>query len=533
MEYLNSGINICSLDVYSELNDHAKRFQKKKYHLKHLIDQPGRFDQYTIQNAPLFYDYSKQRVDRPVIGLLLELARRTDALNRFADMAAGRPVNFTENRSARHMDARSEGNPDLVRVIDSIRRFVKKMNTNEIRSSSGLPFTDLVVVGIGGSYLGTEFVYQALRAGCPVMRPLHFLSNVDPDNFSEIVEKVNPETTLWIIVSKSYTTMETLANLQQVKAFLAENNLDPGKQVVSITAQGSPGDTGKKDILESFHMFDYIGGRYSVTSAVGVLPLALSFGCETIQAFLAGCRTMDQHVLTADPECNIPLMAALLSIWNSHFLSYPAQAVIPYSAALSKLAPHIQQVYMESLGKRATVNGSLASYPTGVIIFGEPGTNAQHSFFQLAHQGTGFPIDFIGVKKPGSAKIWAQYKGVSNHQELWANMLAQARALAVGQDNPDVHRFFPGNRPSSTIVLESLSGEDIGRLLSFYEARTVLEGFILQINPFDQFGVELGKKMAEGIRHQMAKRNQKPDHEVADHDPAVRFYLDNLFDCAG
>jgi glucose-6-phosphate isomerase len=262
---------------------------------------------------------------------------------------------------------------------------------------------------------------------------------------------------------------------------------------------------------------------------VGALPLSLAFGFDVFNRFLKGCHAMDVHAQDAPVEKNIPLTAALISIWNSNFLNYPAQAIIPYCSALSGLAPHVQQVYMESLGKGATCDGEPIDYPTGVIIFGEPGTNAQHSFFQLAHQGTPFPIEFIGVVKPVYAGAPAKSKGVTNHQELWANMIAQAQALAQGKTDDNPAKYFSGNRPSSTLLINDLTPESIGMLLSFYEARTVYEGFILGVNPFDQFGVELGKVLASGIREKIRRRNDEETDVSGSLDPAVKFYLDTLF----
>jgi glucose-6-phosphate isomerase len=226
---------------------------------------------------------------------------------------------------------------------------------------------------------------------------------------------------------------------------------------------------------------------------------------------------------------NLPLLAALISIWNTTYLGYPQQAIIPYAAPLAKLAPHVQQLNMESNGKAVNTDGHHLPEPAGVVVFGEPGTNAQHSFFQLAHQGKPFPMDFIGVKKPQYHGYEARSKGVTNHQELWANMVAQAMALAVGQDHEHASRQFTGNRPSSTIVLEDLSPRSIGCLLSFYEARTILEGFVWGVNSFDQFGVQLGKVLAGNLRSQMARRNLDGSHPFSELDPISQYYLDQLY----
>ncbi|MBW2193123.1 MAG: glucose-6-phosphate isomerase, partial [Deltaproteobacteria bacterium] len=293
--------------------------------------------------------------------------------------------------------------------------------------------------------------------------------------------------------------------------------------------KGSPGDDPAHPVLSSFHMFDFIGGRYSVTSAVGGVPLSLYLGYDIFERFLKGAEEVDIHAKSAPVQMNLPLIAALISIWNNNFLQYPAHAVIPYASPLEKLAPHVQQLYMESNGKAADKDGRLLKEATGVIIFGEPGTNAQHSFFQLAHQGRPFPIDFIGVITPQYAQFKEKSKGVTNHQELWANLISQPMALAVGKEDKDAARYFPGNRPSSTILVKDLQPESVGRLLAFYEAKTIFEAFVWGINPFDQFGVELGKTMASDIRNEIAARNTDSRHGFDGVDPISKFYLNTLF----
>jgi glucose-6-phosphate isomerase len=262
---------------------------------------------------------------------------------------------------------------------------------------------------------------------------------------------------------------------------------------------------------------------------VGGVPLSLQLGYENFEQLLKGAEEMDIHAEKAPLQANIPLIVALISIWNNNFLGYPAQAIIPYADPLCKLAPHIQQLYMESNGKSATTTGDPLDEPAGVIVFGEPGTNAQHSFFQLAHQGRPFPIDFIGIINPQYGQYQSKSRGVTNHQELWANLISQPIALARGKENKDRARSFSGNRPSSTILLNDLSPRNVGRLLALYEAKTVFEAFIWSINPFDQFGVELGKTTASGIRNEMALKNENRDHPFDDADPITKFYLDTLF----
>ena len=488
----------------------------------------------------MLYDFSRQRVNDAVMALLFELAEARNIRQQFSNMMAGEKVNVTEGRAALHTACRSFSDepvladgkdvmPALKAVRDKISVFSEKVRTGEITSSTGKAFEHVVVIGIGGSYLGTEFVSEALDAHADSKLSIHYLANVDIHNFGHVASRIDPETTLWVIISKSYTTAETLANTRQAYAFMEQKGLDPSKHVVTVTAKGSPGDDPANPVIDSFYMFDFIGGRYSVTSAVGGVPLSLYLGYDQFERFLRGAEEMDRHAREAPAERNIPLIAALIGIWNNNFLGYPALGIIPYADPLCKLAPHVQQLYMESNGKSVTADGQFLTEPTGVMVFGEPGTNAQHSFFQLAHQGRPFPIDFIGVIRPQYDQYQSESKGVTNHQELWANFLSQPMALAIGKDDENPAKVFSGNRPSSTILLDELSPENVGRLLAFYEHKTVFEAFIWGINPFDQFGVELGKVMASGIRGEMAAKNRDEKHSFQGMDTINEFYLKALF----
>ena len=530
---------LSQISDWADLKRQAESISQPGKHLKYLIKEHDRLQTFSRKGAGLFFDFSRQRLDRETLKLLLRLAETRKLTAQFAAMVSGKKVNHTESRAALHTAARSfSGDPLLVEGVDvmpDIRRvrkeidaFSKQIHSGRITGAAAKPFTDVVVIGIGGSYLGTEFVAQALNAVADKGIRLHFLSNVDIHNFGAIAGAIDPDTTLWIVISKSYTTPETKANENQVRVFLTSRGLDPAKHIVTVTSKGSPGDDAAHPVLATFHMFDFIGGRYSVTSAVGGVPLSLYLGYERFSRFLKGAEEMDRHAVEAPAERNLPLLAALISIWNNNFLGYSTQAIIPYASPLSRLAPHIQQLSMESNGKSATQDGRLLNESTGVIIFGEPGTNAQHSFFQLAHQGRPFPIDFIGVLTPQYNQYEEKTNGVTNHQELWANLISQPTALATGNEGEDRARYFSGNRPSSTIVMEDLSPENIGRLLSFYEAKTVFEAFIWGINPFDQFGVELGKILASDIRKQMAKKNEKAEADFGTVDPITRFYLETL-----
>jgi glucose-6-phosphate isomerase len=526
--------------IWETLAENAHRLTQPENHLKHLISRPERLEHFSRKGAGMLLDFSRQRIDEQALALLSTLATSKKLKHRFKEMTTGVTVNNTERRAALHTASRSFSRdaihvngvdvmPDITSERDRIRVFSERIHAGEITGSTGKPFAHVVVVGIGGSYLGTEFVYHGLETSTENRLQLHFLSNVDIHQFDRIASRIDPETTLWVIVSKSYTTAETLANEGQARVYMHTNGLDPSQHIITVTGKGSPGDDPSHPVLETFHMFDFIGGRFSVTSAVGGVPLCLAYGYEAFERLLKGAEEMDRHALEVDEDHNLPLIAALISVWNHRFLGYRSQAIVPYASPLSKLAPHIQQLHMESNGKSATTEGRRLDEPAGFIVFGEPGTNAQHSFFQLAHQAQPFPIDFIGVVRPDYGSRLSYSKGVTNHQELWANMISQASALAVGKSDDNPAKHFPGNRPSSTLLIDDLSPENIGRLLSFYEAKTVFEGFLWDINPFDQFGVELGKTTAGRIRKEIEQKNEREDYRFDAVDPITRFYLNTLF----
>lgn len=530
---------------WQKLQNEIRKINKKEFHLKYLIETENRLRIFSRQKCNFLFDYSKQRIDENIFSNLIEMSKELNIRKKFLDITIGGIANKSENRAALHTATRDFSNKEILitgeqtkkhnilpairKVNEKIKQFSLKIHNKTIKSQSGNAFTDAVVIGIGGSYLGCNFVYNAMLANYKTKLNLHFLANVDIDNFSKILSSIRLETTLFIVISKSYTTTETMANLNQIASCLKNNNITPEKHIVTVTSKGSPGDDSSNPVLESFHMFDFIGGRYSVTSAVGGVPLSLAFGYGVFENFLKGAHEMDEHAKNSENSENIPLIASLINIWNFNALNYKALGIIPYSDALSKLAPHIQQLSMESLGKSVTQDNDFVDYNTGAIIFGEPGTNSQHSFFQLAHQGMAFPIEFIGVINPGYKGKKAKFNGVYNHQELWANMLSQTLSLATGKESPDNPKFFSGNRPSSTIIIENLKAENIGRLLAYYEAKTIFEGLILNINPFDQFGVELGKQNAKNIRKEIIEKNKNSGYEIKNIDEASKFYLNMLY----
>lgn len=527
-------------DLWSRLSAAAEDMRRPDRHLRHLLADPDRLHRFSVKGGGLFYDFSRQRLDDDALTLLLAAAEHRQAQARFRAMMAGEIVNATEGRAALHTACRrfSTGAPVMVggvdavaaltRVRDQVRRFAEDIREERTTGSTGKPLRHIVVIGIGGSYLGTEFVAAALHHLADRRFRLSFLSNVDINNLGAIAADLDLEETLWMVVSKSYTTAETLANTRQAEALMRGAGLDPADHLVTVTAKGSPGDDPARPVLATFHMFDFIGGRYSVSSAVGGVPLSIVLGPDVFEGVLRGAEEMDTHAAQAPAAENLPLLAALVTFWNTEFLGYPAMSIVPYAAPLHRLPAHIQQLNMESNGKSVTLDGRPLRSPAGPFVFGEPGTNAQHSYFQLAHQGRPLPIEFIGVLQPAYSGFGSISRGVTNHQELWANLLAQPMALANGQPDAEAPRAFPGNRPSSTLVMASLSPENVGRLLSFYEARTVYEAFLWGINPFDQYGVELGKVTASGIREQMAMKNKTAGHQYPEGAPVVSFYLDML-----
>ncbi|MDY0362334.1 MAG: glucose-6-phosphate isomerase [Desulforegulaceae bacterium] len=492
-----------SLD--NKLFRHSFNFSNSDKVLKNLISDDKRFENFSKKGAEVFFDYSRQLIDETSLKLLYELAEKSCVKDKFLSMCKGEIVNKTEKREALHTLCRSNQSShplfkEIKRVKNEIKEFSKKIHEGKILSSTGKKFENICVVGIGGSNLGTEFVTKALSHKKKYLRPF-FIATCDPGEFFDFNNNAEIENTLFIIISKSYTTREVMINESLIINELIKNNLDPKKHIVRITAKKSPGDLPE---FKVFHMFDSIGGRYSVSSAVGGLPISLVYGFDVFEEFLHGMHEMDNYCINSDTQENICLKAALIDIWNSVYLDLPFLAIIPYSSYLDKLHFHIQQLYMESNGKMISENNEILNYNTSMIIFGETGTKAQHSFFQLFHQGRIVPVEFIGVLS-NPYKDFFDYENLSGNDELFINLLAQADVLASGREETSIQKKCMGNRPSSIITINNLNPDSIGRLVSFYEARTVMAGFLWNINPFDQFGVEAGKILANEKRNILKK----------------------------
>jgi glucose-6-phosphate isomerase len=502
-------------------------------HLRDLVMDAPRCAAMVATNGGVILDYARQRLDLAARAALLDLAAAVRLPEKVHAMFAGEKINATEGRAVLHVALRAPRDaqpivvdgvnvvPEVYKVLDAIASFSDRVRSGDWVGHTGKKLSSVVAIGIGGSYLGPEFVFEALRkdpaaAAAAESRQLRFLANVDPVDVARATDGLDPESTLVIVVSKTFTTAETMLNARTVRHWLVRK-LGPeavGKHFVAVSTNIKAALEFGIDTNNVFGFWDWVGGRFSVCSAVGVLPLALQYGYQIVAEFLAGAHDIDEHLRAAPVDQNLPMLMGLIGVWNSTFLGHSTRALLPYSQALLKLAPHIQQVDMESNGKRVRLDGSSLEFDAGPINFGEPGTNGQHSFYQLVHQGRVVPADFVGFVKSQNP-IMLEGEPVSNHDELMSNFFAQPDALAAGKSADQCriegipeelvpHKTFPGNRPSSSILLPCLNAFTTGQLLALFEHRTAVEGFIWGINSFDQWGVELGKVLAKNVRKQLA-----------------------------
>ena len=461
----------------------------------------------------LTYNYAAKRFDSRVLEVLQHLADEQQVIEKYRSLLDGEIMNTGEKRMVLHHLLRGQLGKKVIHQGKDLGEFYRKererfyafaegVHQGKIRGSTGKPFTQIVQIGIGGSDLGPRALYLALKnlkevQGQLKMKAL-FLSNVDPDDASEVLSQIDPETTLFILVSKSGTTQETLTNEAFVLRRL-ESAKTPGmvpkKHIVAVTSETSPLATSS-DYLAAFYIDDFIGGRYSSTSAVGGVVLSLAYGKETFEELLEGAHEADTKALEPNILQNPSLLDALLGVYERNVLAYPYTAILPYSQALYRFPAHLQQLDMESNGKRVNRFGEPLDYPTGPIVFGEPGTNGQHSFYQLLHQGTDIvPLQFIGFLRSQRGDD-VVYQGSTSQQKLNANLAAQITAFARGKASTDHNKEFPGNRPSSLIYGEQLTAKALGALLAHYENKVMFQGFLWNINSFDQEGVQLGKALA-------------------------------------
>jgi len=461
--------------------------------------------------AGLVFNWAATGVDERVLEALADLAEEQELVEKFRLLAGGEIMNTGEGRMVLHHLARGELGPPVVREERDLRAFyegererasafARDVRSGRVVGSSGARFETVVQIGIGGSDLGPRALYLALErwakaAGRAAIRA-RFISNVDPDDGNAVLAGSDLASSLFILVSKSGTTQETLANEILVRRALEAAGLDPSKHMVAVTSETSP-LARNPGYVDSFYIDDFIGGRYSSSSAVGGVVLSLAFGPETFAEFLEGAAEADRLALEPDISCNAAMMDAMIGVYERNVLGMGATAVLPYSEALSRFPAHLQQLDMESNGKRVNRRGEPLGYPTGPIVFGEPGTNGQHSFYQLLHQGTDpCPLQFIGFREGQTAGDVAA-EGSTGRQKLNANLVAQIVAFARGKPDADHNKEFPGGRPSTLIRGRVLEPRSLGALLAHFENKVMFQGFAWNLNSFDQEGVQLGKTLAK------------------------------------
>ena len=463
--------------------------------------------------AGLKYSYAAKQVDDAILKDLCELAEEMQLASKFEELYNGAVINTGEKRLVLHHLTRGQlGNTVQADGKDKrafyteqqkrIAEFAKKVHNGEILNEKGERFTTVVQIGIGGSDLGPRAMYLALvnwaRKNNFFRMEAKFISNVDPDDAAAVLASIDPARTIFILVSKSGTTLETLTNEAFVKDALSKAGLETSRHMIAVTSETSP-LAGNSDYLDAFFMDDYIGGRYSSTSSVGGAVLSLAFGPEVFDRFLKGAAEEDQLSALKNPMKNAAMLDALIGVYERNVLGYPATAVLPYSQALCRFPAHLQQLDMESNGKSVNRRGEPVSYQTGPIIFGEPGTNGQHSFYQLLHQGTDIiPLQFIGFVS-SQAEVDVNIQGSTSQQKLCANVAAQIMAFACGKQDENRNKNFAGNRPSSIIIGDRLTPEALGALLSHFENKVMFQGFLWNLNSFDQEGVQLGKILAKRV----------------------------------
>ena len=527
------------LPQWHDLHHHAGEMQSTT--IQDLFATDGdRTPRLTIDAAGLHVDFSKNRITDRTVDLLVELADATGVAERRDAMFNGRRINVTEDRAVLHTALRrpagdvvvEEGGDhrddhgddhgedknvvlDVHQVLDAMAAFANRVRSGDWTGATGRPIETVINIGIGGSDLGPAMATRALR---PYGRPPHsarhldvrFVSNIDPTDLFEALQGINPETTLFVVVSKTFGTVETLTNARSARTWLSEAlGADAvARHFVAVSTNAERVEEFGIDTDNMFGFWDWVGGRYSVDSAVG-LSVMLSIGPDRFAEFLDGMHQMDRHFVESPPAENLPLLMGLIGIWYSNFLGAQSMAVLPYSDHLSRFPAYLQQLDMESNGKGVDRHGRNVDYDTGPIVWGEPGTNGQHAFYQLLHQGTRLvPADFIGFVHPTDP--------IGNHHDLlMANFFAQTQALAFGQDHEDPQRRFTGNRPTTTIVADMLDPRTLGRLIALYEHKVFTQGAVWGINSFDQFGVELGKVLATSIEPEL-----NSDTEL-DHDPST------------
>jgi glucose-6-phosphate isomerase len=535
-------INPSQTAAWQKIQDHFEKMNQTS--MKDLFASDSeRASKFHIQWNDFLVDYSKNIANQETLDLLLQLANEVQLKQAISSYFEGDIINQTENRAVLHTALRAKETakvmvdgvnvmPEIYSVKNKIKNFSNEVISGNKKGFTGKSFTDIVNIGIGGSDLGPAMIVEALQFYKNHLN-VHFVSNVDGDHVNEIIKKLNPETTLFVVVSKTFTTQETLSNAETIRSWFLQSATqeDVAKHFVAVSTNIQKVTEFGINPDNVFPMWDWVGGRFSLWSAVG-LSVSLAVGFDNFDKLLKGANEMDEHFKNESFDKNIPVVLALLSIWYNNFFGAESEALIPYTQYLQKLAPYLQQGIMESNGKSIGRDGKSVNYQTGTIIWGEPGTNSQHAFFQLIHQGTKLiPTDFIGFKN-------SLYRNKDHHDKLMSNFFAQTEALLMGKTEAQVKaefekqgisgekadfllpfKVFTGNKPTNTILINKLTPETLGALVAMYEHKIFVQGIIWNIFSYDQWGVELGKQLANSILDEIVSK------EVKTHDSSTSFLL--------
>lgn len=534
-------INPTQTTAWPALNDHFSKM--KDVHMRTLFQEdPQRFSRFSLKFEDILLDFSKNRISEETHKLLLDLAKECKLSDAIQAMFSGDAINQTEDRAVLHVALRNRSNdpikvdgadvmPDVNEVLDKMKTFSEKIISGEWKGFRGKPIRDIVNIGIGGSDLGPVMVTEALKPYKKENIDVHYVSNVDGTHISEVLKPLNPETTLFVIASKTFTTQETMTNAQSAKDWFLQQAKDEDavkKHFVALSTNREEVEKFGIDPENMFGFWDWVGGRYSLWSAIG-LTIACSIGFENFEALLAGAHAMDKHFRDTVPEKNIPITLALIGIWYNNFFGAETEAILPYDQYMHRFPAYFQQGNMESNGKYVDRNGHPVGYQTGPVIWGEPGTNGQHAFYQLIHQGTKLiPCDFL-------APAQSQNPIGDHHPKLLANFFAQTEALMMGKTEEEAaqelresgksdeeikklapFKTFQGNKPTNSIMFQKLTPHTLGALIAMYEHKIFVQGVIWNIFSFDQWGVELGKQLAKKILPEL-----EGDSTVSSHDAST------------
>lgn len=543
--------NVAKKDSWQKLKDHHLSMERESMRSAFEKDEE-RFSKFSIKFEDILLDYSKNRISKETMTLLMDLAKEQGLSGAIEDMFSGKKINNTENRAVLHTALRNRSNspvvfeghdvmPEINAVLNKMKSFCNKVRSGEWKGYSGRSITDVVNIGIGGSDLGPFMVTEALKPYGSESLKVHFVSNVDGTHVSEVLKSLNPETTMFIIASKTFTTQETLTNANSAKSWLlskAKDDAAVASHFVALSTNAKSVAEFGIDTANMFEFWDWVGGRYSLWSAIG-LSVALYIGFEQFEELLQGAHEMDNHFKNEPLEVNIPVILGMLGVWYNNFFEADSHVMLPYDQYMHRFAAYFQQGDMESNGKGVTKGGERVSYSTGPIIWGEPGTNGQHAFYQLIHQGTKLiPCDFL-------APVNSHNPIGDHHDILMSNFFAQTEALMKGKTKEEVkkeleaagmtateindllpHKVFEGNRPSNSILFNKLTPKVLGSLLAMYEHKIYVQSVIWDVNAFDQWGVELGKQLAKSILPELNKEDK-----VDSHDPStnglINYYKSN------